>query len=388
MDECPIAYWKKHRPNALALGSLTYEELDELVGHLATRLATINSPIIACIPEKTPQDIALFLAAWRVGKALYPISHRLPEKEKEKRIRYAENEPLKSSNIATLIETSSGTKIACHTLDALYASAREAINALDITSSSSYCLNLPLFHISGVAILLRTFLAGAHLTFDPEQATHLSMVPTQLHRLDRPLPLCQCLLVGGAPLGTLGTHGPQKGLPIYQTYGMTEMGSMVALKKPNEKTKILPHVQLKLADDGEIFLKGESLFTGYFGQEKHEGWFATKDLGTFQEGELTILGRKDRQFISGGENIQPEEIERALRAIEGIEEARVTPKEDPEYGQVPIAQVFTTKTLDLKEVKKLLEKRLPHFKIPKTIEIQDSPLKGLKMADEPLGKGN
>ncbi len=68
------------------------------------------------------------------------------------------------------------------------------------------------------------------------------------------------------------------------------------------------------------------------------GWFHSGDLGCFdKEGYLIVSGRKDNLFISGGENIQPEEIEEQIRNIPGVEEAVVVPVNDPEFGQRPVA---------------------------------------------------
>jgi O-succinylbenzoic acid--CoA ligase len=97
-----------------------------------------------------------------------------------------------------------------------------------------------------------------------------------------------------------------------------------------------------------------------------EGWFATRDLGEWtQNGSLRILGRKDRLFISGGENIQPEEIERALCTLPGILFARVDPIPDPEFGQRPIATIHdTTQKYTLETVRHHLQPLLPSFKLP------------------------
>jgi O-succinylbenzoic acid--CoA ligase len=112
---------------------------------------------------------------------------------------------------------------------------------------------------------------------------------------------------------------------------------------------------VRLAEDGEILVRGPSRFLGYVsgsGLERpftEDGWFGTGDLGRWDaQGCLEVTGRRDNMFISGGENIHPEEIERCLREFEGVIEACVVPIADPEFGQVPAAfvRLESGRTLD------------------------------------------
>ena len=139
--------------------------------------------------------------------------------------------------------------------------------------------------------------------------------------------------------------------------------------------KVLPYRQLGISSEGEILVKGEVLFKGYVAGGKlnlpypslpRMDWFPTGDMGQLdKEGCLTVTGRRDNMFISGGENIHPEEIEKALLSIKGIAEAIVVPKEDKEFGQqahcfYQIARgAFSTRVFV-----KCLEADLPRFKIP------------------------
>jgi O-succinylbenzoic acid--CoA ligase len=84
-------------------------------------------------------------------------------------------------------------------------------------------------------------------------------------------------------------------------------------------------------------------------------------LGT--DGYLRVWGRKDNLFISGGENIQPEEIEEALCRLEGVEEAVVVPVPDAEFGNRPVAFVRTAAG-ELEDLARALDPTLPRFKIP------------------------
>jgi O-succinylbenzoic acid--CoA ligase len=109
---------------------------------------------------------------------------------------------------------------------------------------------------------------------------------------------------------------------------------------------VLPHREVSISEGGEILVRGETLFAGYVeGEEVHSpldagGWFHTRDLGELDEdGYLRVRGREDNMFISGGENVQPEEVEEALCRLDGVEEAVVVPLEDEEFGTRPVAFV-------------------------------------------------
>ena len=168
-------------------------------------------------------------------------------------------------------------------------------------------------------------------------------------------------------------------LPVFTTYGLTEMASQVAtmpfVAAPDKRAtsgKVLRHRQLEIAPDGEILVRGATLFAGYVDESgidpgvDADGWFHTGDLGALDgEGFLTVNGRKDFMFISGGENIHPEEIEKALLALSGIERAAVVPVDDPEFGQRPVAFLKTDGPLPNRdELKRLLSDRIEAFKVP------------------------
>jgi O-succinylbenzoic acid--CoA ligase len=134
----------------------------------------------------------------------------------------------------------------------------------------------------------------------------------------------------------------------------------------------LPHREISISDDGEILVRGETLFAGYVEGEvvdrplDADGWFRTGDLGELDvSGNLRVRGRKDNLFTSGGENVQPEEIEEALCRLEGVEDAVVVPVPDAEFGFRPVAFVRTAGGVVEPELLSLeLERTLPRFKIP------------------------
>jgi O-succinylbenzoic acid--CoA ligase len=131
----------------------------------------------------------------------------------------------------------------------------------------------------------------------------------------------------------------------------------------------LANREVSISESGEILVRGETLFAGYVEGEELDrpldagGWFHTRDLGGLDEdGYLRVGGRMDNLFISGGENVQPEEIEEALCRLEGVDEAVVVPVPDEEFGARPVAFVRTDG--GVRDLSGELESVLPRFKIP------------------------
>jgi O-succinylbenzoic acid--CoA ligase len=152
---------------------------------------------------------------------------------------------------------------------------------------------------------------------------------------------------------------------MWHTYGMTETASAIWLQN-REGGTLLSHAQLKIGEEGEIYVRGASLFSGYLGAPHPPGeWFATGDIGAFDAGRLTLIGRKDRRFTSGGEKIYPERIEAALCALPEIEAAAVVPYPDPEFGMRPAACILWRKPpLSLSALKERLTPLLPRYQHP------------------------
>jgi o-succinylbenzoate---CoA ligase len=237
---------------------------------------------------------------------------------------------------------SSGTpRPAVLTYGNMYHNACGANANLPLDQDDRWLLNLPLFHVSGLSILFRCLLARAAVVIaaageSPLEAlrrlrpTFVSMVPAQLHDLltapeGNALAGVKVVLLGGAPAPpALLAKAREHGWPVFPTYGMTETASQIATASTTDGQRIsadssgnvLHGREVMLAGDGEILVRGPCLFAGYYTPNglvlplDRDGWFHTGDLGTIDEfGRLTVLGRKDALIISGGENIQPEEVE-------------------------------------------------------------------------------
>ncbi len=284
-------------------------------------------------------------------------------------------------------------KAAVHTWGNHFYSAKGSNEIIPLTPQDRWALSLGFYHVAGIGVLVRCLLSGAAVVVVGEgdlaaamarsKVTHVSLVPTQLYRLladeknHALLKSLKCILLGGSAIpNSLVEQALSLGLNIYLSYGSTEMASQIATGKPlgvgKPSVKVLPYRELMIAPDGEILVRGKTLFKGYIVGEKlqlpltGQGWFKTGDMGRLDGQDcLTVGGRRDNMFISGGENIQPEEIEKALLSIAGVLEAMVVPKEDKEFGHRPVAFIkFNASSLNAEKIVQCLKADLPHFKIP------------------------
>lgn len=269
---------------------------------------------------------------------------------------------------------------------------------------------LPLFHVGGLAILLRSVIYGVtaevHEAFDPlavnraidEGVTIVSVVSVMLRRMlaargDQPYPpTLRCVLLGGGPAPRdLLEACAQRGVPVVQTYGLTEAASQVAtlapedaLRKLGSAGKPLFPTELRIERDageavGEIVIRGPTLTPGYSDQPEataqawRAGWFHTGDLGYLDdEGYLYVLDRRADLIISGGENVYPAEVEAALLAHPAVEEAGVVGVLDEQWGQVPVAFVKTCAPASEAELKQFCAERLARYKIPAHVQFVES----------------
>ena len=123
---------------------------------------------------------------------------------------------------------------------------------------------------------------------------------------------------GGRVSAQLLERADALGLPIFEGYGLSECASVVCLNTPEQRRvgstgQPLGHLQVKLADDGEVLVKGARML-GYLGEPAPQGeWLGTGDLGRFEDGFLVLHGRKKHQFITAyGRNVNPEWVESEL----------------------------------------------------------------------------
>jgi O-succinylbenzoic acid--CoA ligase len=269
---------------------------------------------------------------------------------------------------------------------------------------------LPLFHIGGLSILIRSAIYGITVVlqraFDPatvnraidtERVTIISVVSTMLQRMldqrgQQPYPATlRCVLLGGGPAPQpLLEACAARGVPVVQTYGLTETASQVATLAPADALRklgsagqpLLP-TKLRIAaatpgEVGEILVSGPTVMRGYINRPEQtalalrDGWLHTGDLGYLDaEGYLYVVSRRNDLIISGGENIYPAEIESVLLAHPAVAEAAVVGQADPQWGQIPVAVLVLRDDMAVSVADLLAHcrERLAGYKVPKRVRI-------------------
>jgi O-succinylbenzoic acid--CoA ligase len=206
------------------------------------------------------------------------------------------------------------------------------------------------------------------------------------------------VLLGGGPAPRdLLEECARRGVPVVQTYGLTEAASQVAtlppedaLRKLGSAGKPLMPTEVRIENDGvecaageagEIVIRGPTVTLGYennleaTAQVLRDGGFHTGDIGYLDdEGYLYVLDRRDDLIISGGENVYPAEIEAALRAHPAVDEAAVIGVADERWGQAPLAYVVLRADVSITEsdLRAFCAERLARYKIPARIEFVPS----------------
>lgn len=300
-------------------------------------------------------------------------------------------DPLTPCNIIFTSGSTGLPKAIVHHYQNHYFSAIGSTKLISLQAGDHNLLSLPLFHIGGYATVIRTFLAGAclHLSQQPlcltllqeRKITHLSLVNTQLTRLldNQHFQQKNCaikhILLGGSAFSTdLLTQLRDRLFHYHLSYGCTEMSSQVATSTDSEQLQILPHREIKIVDR-QIYLRGKTRFVGYYQNNQlqlidEKEWIASGDLGSIEGEYLSISGRKDRQFISGGENIQPEEIERVCYQHPSVKQAYVMPINNSVYGQrIALFIDLDNKenkpfSVQVEQLQHFLSKQLTRFKQP------------------------
>ncbi|GGE78078.1 O-succinylbenzoic acid--CoA ligase [Priestia taiwanensis] len=294
-----------------------------------------------------------------------------------------------------------------------YHSAIGSALNLGLHQDDSWLACLPMFHVGGFSLLMKSIIYGMkivmHESFDVRavyndmmkgKVTLISVVTKTLQEIitlaDQPFPKTfRCALLGGGPAPiSLIEECLEKGVNVYQTYGMTETASQIAtlapeyvLAKIGSAGKPLFPCELQIRKDGtnvsayeegEIVVKGPNVTQGYYNREEatketiQDGWLYTGDIGYLDdEGFLYVLDRRKDLIISGGENIYPAQIEAALMSHPQIMDAGVIGMEDDQWGQVPVAFVIAS-GLSAEEIFDYCYTKLARYKVPKHIYFTDS----------------
>lgn len=270
---------------------------------------------------------------------------------------------------------------------------------------------MPLHHVGGLSILLRSVLAGSavvlHERFDAGSAaraldqdgiTLASFVPTMLARVleargDRAAPSSlRALLVGGAAASPAWLErAARQGWPLLPTYGLTEAASQVATLPPGAPLRAdggglvaLPGTELRIAGadgapqapgvEGEIQVRGPTLMSGYHARPAETahalagGWLRTGDVGVQNpDGSLRVLDRRSDLVVSGGENVYPAEVEAALLSHPDVADAGVAGLPDADLGRRVAGWVVLRPgaPADAAALERHLRSRLAGYKVPR-----------------------
>ena len=420
-SDWPWRHWRQVRAKAPALRLndevLSWSDLCTRVDQLACGFAAQGveeGDGVLLRAWNHPRALLAWLALLQCGARVLPVNPQLPQSlldalvpdltlrfalDLEAAIALPELSPLQMQSLpgdhaeawlperlSTMTLTSGSTglpKAAVHTCQAHLASAQGVLSLMPFGAEDDWLLSLPLFHVSGQGILWRWLFAGARMTVRDKQplaqmlhgCTHASLVPTQLWRLlnDDAAVSLKAVLLGGASIPVELTERARKqGIRSFCGYGLTEFASTVCAKEADGAADVgeaLPGREVKIVA-GEIWLRASSMAAGYWrdGQllslTNNEGWFTTRDRGALHNGRLTVVGRLDNLFFSGGEGIQPEEVERVILAHPQVQQVFIVPLDDAEYGQRPVAVVECDDGCELSALATWSAERLARFQQP------------------------
>jgi O-succinylbenzoic acid--CoA ligase len=437
----------------------TYAELDGVVGSVGGWLAAQGiqpGARVAVLMDAGADYVALVHALIRIGAVLVPLNTRLTADELGYQLTLARVDALIVADDVRLtaaaelccprvldlrLADDSASPLAPRELDLdapqaiiftsgtsgrpkgvvltygnQYASAAASASRIGTLPADRWLCVLPLYHVGGLAILLRSALYGTAVIlqrgFDPAQvnaaidsgATLVSLVPTMLYRLiaarSAPPPdSLRLILLGGAAADPeLVRRCQALRIPIATTYGLTEACSQVATqtpqateRKPGSVGRAVPGTIIRVLDEsgsdaavgkyGEVVVSGPTVMAGYFdnagatAEVLREGALHTGDIGTFDDdGDLWIVQRRSDLIVTGGENVYPAEVEAALRAHPLVQDVCVVGLPDPEWGHRVVAAVIPVSDVDL-DVDELLHfarARLAGYKTPRLIRIMSA----------------
>lgn len=302
-------------------------------------------------------------------------------------------------DISLVVSTSGSTGISKNvsiSASALVASAQASNKFLGAKSSQRWSLLLPLTHIAGINVLMRSIELGStpiDLRATKENYPDVdftAIVPTQLYRalhsdgaLLRHLKNSKAVLVGGGKLSSQLREAAEKvGINVVESYGMTETsGGCIYDGTPLDGTSY------EVGIDGRIKISGNCLASGYLEaeklwQESFDGkWFATSDLGTIVNGKLSILARADDVVVSGGENISLIAIETAIKNVYPSIDVTAFAISDSEWGSAIHLAIAGEKIAE-EEIQEILQATLGRVAKPKAIHYLDRiPLSALGKVD-------
>lgn len=437
-----LRYGAQHYPERICINEYTYNDIYLGVLHVARKLEPLQASRIAILSDNSVTMAIYALATMLAHKEVLLLNVHLKPSEienqlkqlgittvlhsKERRnqlpssLRAIEFEPLESilsnlnledtfdwnfeaTDIVAIMNTSATTgqfKSVPLRWGQIRAHVQASQEVLGKTEQDNWLMVLPLFHVSGLSILMRSLYNGTAVTILPkydeikvleliesEKINMMSLVPTILTQLEPKIThhTLRVILLGGEfiPMALIDAC-EKKSLPIYKTYGMTETFSQsvtfAVLDYPHKRDSVgrpLPGMQIRIdnpdADGvGEIHLTGPMVMTGYIDKEPINGDLNTDDIGYVDEdGFVYILNRRKDIIISDGENIYPKELEDLVYTLPSVKECAVVPVPDPKWGQVPalFMAFHDGESMTSDEILSFMTNSLAKYKVPKYVKI-------------------
>ena len=437
-----LRYGAEHYPNRICINEYTYNDIYLGVVHVARKLELLEASRIAILSDNSVTMAIYVLATMVVHKELLLLNVHLKPKEIKNQLAQLDvttvlhsverREQLSNSfstivfeslerilsdeeaddtfdwtfedrDIAVIMNTSATTgqfKSVPLRWGQIRAHVQASKEVLGKTEQDNWLMVLPIFHVSGLSILLRSLYNGTAVTILPkydeaqvlkliesENINMMSLVPTILTQLEPSIShhKLRVILLGGEfiPMALIDAC-EKKSLPIYKTYGMTETFSQSVtfsvLDYPHKRDSVgkpLPGMQVRIDKPdvdgvGEIHLTGPMVMTGYIDKEPIDGDLNTDDIGYVDEdGFVYILNRRKDLIISGGENIYPKELEDLVYTLPSVKECAVVPVPDPKWGQVPALFVafHDGESMTADEIVSFMTKSLAKYKVPKYVKI-------------------
>lgn len=316
---------------------------------------------------------------------------------------------LRSSLILFTSGSTGKPKAVVHTFKSLYESVKAMDSFFSLSSNDLWLTSLPLYHIGGFMILVRSLLSGCGVIFPnnlkhetlidamaESNPTHVSMVSTTVKRIidddTEPNTNLKYVFLGGGPLSPeICSKAIDAGYPIVKVYGSTETCSMVAALKSTDLYirpdsagfALTNEIKINFKDEdenaeytnantfGEVLISSPTLFKEYYNDQQStqtkivDGFYHTGDYGCLDdEGYLYIESRREDIIITGGENVSAKEVEKALFSFTQMQDNFVFGIEDEKWGQIVCAAIVC-ENLSESEIKSQLKEKLAGFKIPK-----------------------
>jgi O-succinylbenzoic acid--CoA ligase len=306
--------------------------------------------------------------------------------------------------------SSGKSKAVVHTFESLFESVKSTDSFADLSAEDIWLASLPLYHIGGFMILVRSLITGSSVVFPDSLEykdilhaihkflpSHISIVPTTLLRLlnenVHPNANLKYVFLGGGPSEKqLILDAVNQGWPIVKVYGSTETCSMITALLPNEikdklesagkvldenKIKIMsmnkndPDGFTNIGEVGEIIVSVKSLFKEYYNDQEstsqsiQNGWFYSGDFGWIdKDGYLFVESRREDLIITGGENVSANEVETAIKSHPSVKDAFVFALQDKTWGQI-ICAAIVSNDFGADEIKDFLKTKTAAYKIPK-----------------------